>query len=72
MTTSTPSATQLFTKVAKPRDFSDLVQFGSTEELFKLKRELHLSVKTAPRTPMLEVLKERLKELRASLKMCTN
>lgn len=59
----------LLSKVARPSDFSDLLCFGSHEELMKTRHELETTLKShgSTKSPIAELLRERLTVVRRTL-----
>lgn len=59
----------LLVKVARPSDFSDLLRFGSHEELMKTRHELETTLKShgSAKSTIVDLLRERLTVVRRTL-----
>jgi hypothetical protein len=59
----------LLSSVARPSDFSDILRFGSREELYRTRRNIETALRDCgeTRSPVSELLRERLTSIRRTL-----
>lgn len=59
----------LLSSVARPSDFSDILRFGSHEELYRTRRKIEAALKDCgeTRSPVSELLRERLTSIRRAM-----
>ncbi len=59
----------LLSKVARPSDFSDLLRFGSREDLMKIRLELEKALKKfgSTKSTVVDLLRERLTTIRRAI-----